>query len=101
MTEKIIGWLIPFVLGTLVSAITTYFAFGHAVRSGLQCLLRAEIIRSHDKYAARGFCPVYAKEALRRAYKAYSTLRGNDVATGLYKETMALPTEAPPPKEVS
>lgn len=41
----------------------------------------------------KGFCSIYAKEALKRAYHAYHELHGNDVATGLYNEVMALPTE--------
>ena len=61
------------------------------IEDGLQCLLRAEIIRSHDKYTERGYCPVYAKEALTRAYNAYHALGGNDVATALYNACMLLP----------
>ena len=64
------------------------------IENGLQCLLRAEIIRSHDKYKDKGFCPLYAKEALTRAYKAYHALGGNDVATNLYNECMILPDKA-------
>lgn len=41
----------------------------------------------------RRHCPIYAKEALRRAYTAYHALGGNDIATGLYNEVMALSTE--------
>ena len=58
------------------------------VEYGLQSLLRAEIIRSHDKYAERGYCPLYAKEALTKAHKAYHALGGNDVATRLYEDCM-------------
>lgn len=61
------------------------------IEDGLQCLLRAEIIRAHDKYTARKYCPIYAKESLRRAYTAYHNLGGNDIATGLYNECMSLP----------
>lgn len=61
------------------------------IEDGLQCLLRAEIIRSHDKYTARKYCPIYAKESLRRAYTAYHNLGENDIATGLYNECMSLP----------
>ncbi|MGN0686664.1 MAG: hypothetical protein ACI4KA_00995 [Oscillospiraceae bacterium] len=60
---------------------------------GLQCLLRAEIIRCHEKYKEKGFCPVYAREALQREYTAYHNLGGNDVATDLYNDILALPTE--------
>lgn len=66
-----------------------------ALESGVQCLLRAEIIRNHDKYIDKGYCPIYAKEALKRAYAAYHVLHGNDVATGLYNEVMVLPTDPP------
>lgn len=93
MIDKIISWAVPFVLGGAVSLLTACFVFFRAIRSGVQCLLRAEIIRNHEKYMARKHCPIYAKEALKRAYKAYHALGGNDVATRLYEEVMELPTE--------
>lgn len=65
------------------------------VEDGLQCLLRAEIIRSHEKYTAKTYCPIYAKESLKRAYDAYTALGGNDVATDLYHQCMALPVDPP------
>lgn len=61
------------------------------IEDGVQCLLRAEIIRSNEKYTARRYCPVYAKESLKRVYNAYHELGGNDVATHLYDELMELP----------
>ena len=61
-----------------------------SIEDGLQCLLRAEIIRAHDKYTGQGFCPIYAKESLTRAYTAYHSLGGNDIATALYKECLEL-----------
>lgn len=60
------------------------------IEDGLQCLLRAEIIRAHEKYTAQGYCPIYAKESLRRVYTAYHNLGGNDIATALYKECLEL-----------
>lgn len=97
MKEIFLNWLIPFLCGGVIS--TVYARIGmnkkkiEAMAEGLQCLLRAEIIRSHDKYTEKAKCPIYAKEALKRAYKSYHTLDGNDVATDLYNETMHLPTE--------
>lgn len=64
-----------------------------AIANGLQCLLRTEIIRSHEKYMDRGFCPVYAREALTRIYESYHALGGNGTMTELYKQVMALPTD--------
>ena len=89
--EKIISWLIPFLLGSAVSAAVLWITGFKALRDGLQCLLRAEIVRQHEKWTLAEFCPIYAKEALTREYKAYHALKGNDVATGLYEEIMDLP----------
>ncbi len=89
--ESILGWAIPFLLGAIVSGIALWLGGLKALREGVQCLLRAEIIRQNEKWTKAGFCPVYAKQALSREYKAYHGLHGNDVATGLYEETMDLP----------
>lgn len=63
------------------------------IESGLQSLLRAEIIRSHEKYMDKEYCPVYAREALTRIYESYHGLGGNGTMTELYKQVMALPTD--------
>ena len=63
------------------------------IESGLQSLLRAEIIRSHEKYMDKEYCPVYAREALTRIYESYHALGGNGTMTELYKQVMALPTD--------
>ena len=99
IVEKIISWAVPFVCGGVITGLLTYIKAlkrkNNAVEEGVQCLLRAEIIRNHDKYIDKGYCPIYAKEALKRAYAAYHNLGGNDVATGLYNAVMVLPTEPP------
>lgn len=92
--ELFIKWLVPFILGAAVTFAGTMMLRIKAIKNGLQCLLRAEIIRSYDRYEEKGYAPVYAKEALTKAYSAYHALGGNDVATSLYHETMELPTEA-------
>lgn len=99
MLNNFLGWLVPFVCGGAVTFAGTMFIKLKAIKNGLQCLLRAEIIRSYDKYKERDYCPLYAKEALTRAYKAYHALGGNDVATELYNDTMELPTEPPKQKQ--
>lgn len=99
MLDTFIKWLIPFLCGAAVSFAGSMLIRLKAIKNGLQCLLRAEIIRSHEKYKERGYCPIYAKEALTMAYNAYHALKGNDVATALYKECLELPTEPPENKE--
>lgn len=92
-----IRWAVPFICGGIIAGCITYVRTVHkrsnAERDGLQCLLRAEIIRSHDKYTCQKYCPIYAQESLTRIYRAYHNLGGNDVATGLYDEVMKLPTK--------
>lgn len=92
--KEFVGWLIPFLCGSVVGAVVLWFAVLRAFRDGLQCLLRAEIIRQNEKWVARSYCPVWAKQALAREYKAYHALKGNDVATALYEEVMELPEVA-------
>lgn len=89
--EKIISWAVPFVCGAVVGGVALWFGWLKAIVEGIQCLLRAEIIRQNEKWVKASHCPVYAKQALSRAYKAYHALHGNDVATSLYEETMELP----------
>lgn len=91
----IIKWIVPFVCGGAATWVSVGIKRLKADEKGLQCLLRSEIIRYHDKYVERGYCPVYAKESLSRMYRAYVGLHGNDVATSLYKVVMELPTEPP------
>lgn len=77
--------------GSAVGVITTLFSRKSALKNGVLCLLRAEIIRCHEKYTERGEIPIYAEEALERVYKAYHELGGNGTITDLYEECMRLP----------
>lgn len=79
------------VLTHLISRKTKLSERDQYLADGVQCLLRAEIIRAHEKYSQRHYCPIYAKESLTRVYGAYHALGGNDVATDLYRQCMALP----------
>ena len=64
-----------------------------AIADGVQALLRESIVDNYNKYTDKGFCPIYAKESIKKAYKAYSTLGGNDVAKELYRKILAMPEE--------
>lgn len=67
-----------------------------AIAEGVQSLLRENIVNNYNKYQDRGYCPIYAKESIKRVYAAYHNLGGNDVATKLYNTLLAMPEE---PKE--
>lgn len=64
-----------------------------AIAEGVQSLLRESIVTNYNRYSDRGFCPIYAKESLKKVYHAYHDLGGNDVATDLYDKMLKMPTE--------
>lgn len=96
-TAEIIKTVLTVIITASVTGTITYLGVQvkmfKALKEGLLSLLRAEIIRSHDKYTKKEFCPIYAKDAIEKAYKAYHALGGNGTITTLYNEVMELPTE--------
>ena len=64
-----------------------------AIADGIQCLLRDSIVRDFNKYSDKGFCPIYAKESIKKAYDSYHALGGNDVITELYHKLLSMPEE--------
>ena len=56
-------------------------------------LLRAELIRSGEKYMEREYVAIYAKDAYDKAYIAYHGLGGNGTMTQLHTKVMELPTQ--------
>lgn len=64
-----------------------------AIALGVQCLLRESIVANYNKYQDKDYCPIYAKESIKRVYEAYHNLGGNDVATKLYHTLLNMPEE--------
>lgn len=62
-----------------------------AIAEGVQSLLRENIVHNYNKYQDREYCPIYAKESIKKVYTAYHNLGGNDVATNLYNTLLAMP----------
>lgn len=63
------------------------------LNDGVQALLRAELIRSGEKYVERGYAPIYAKDAYDKAYVAYHNLGGNGTMTDLHERVTNLPNK--------
>lgn len=97
MSDLFIKWAIPAACAAICGWLGGLFANRRKkrqnVENGVQCLLRLEIIRSYENYSHKGYCPVYAREALTKGYTAYHNLGGNDVATDLYDKILELPTD--------
>lgn len=64
-----------------------------SIREGMLSLLRAELIRSGEKYIEREYVAIYAKDAYDKAYIAYHGLGGNGTMTQLHTKVMELPTQ--------
>jgi uncharacterized membrane protein len=67
-----------------------------AIAEGVQSLLRESIVNNYNRYTDKGYSPIYAKESIKKVYKAYHNLGGNDVATELYNKVLKM---AETPKE--
>lgn len=64
-----------------------------AIAAGVESLLRNSIVSDYNKYLDKGFCPIYAKESIKKVYQAYHNLGGNDVATELYAKLLKMPEQ--------
>ena len=70
-----------------------------SIKYGMLSLLRAELIRSGEKYLEQGWISIYARDAFEKAYSAYHGLGGNGTITKLYEDVMELPIINPSKKE--
>jgi hypothetical protein len=85
------GWIASSVI---LPALIYLYTQVMASRNGVRALLRAEIIRTYNKYHDNlQYCPIYVKQSIADIYQQYHALKGNGVGTKLYEEIMALPTE--------
>lgn len=91
--NHIIDLLLTAVCGGLVVYIKTLHSHYRAMEDGIQSLLRESIVDNYNKYSDKGYCPIYAKESLKKVYIAYNGLGGNDVATELYQKILHMPEE--------
>lgn len=89
----VLSTVIPSVCTGLIVYVKQVKKRNSALENGVLSLLRTEIIRQHDKWTNRGYCPIYAKDALEKAYIAYHDLGGNGTITKLYQETINLKSE--------
>ena len=85
--------VLSFLFKTLQKQLKTEQEKNEAIAEGVQSLLRESIVNSYNRYQDKGFCPIYAKETLKKLYKAYHNLGGNDVATELYNKLLKMPEE--------
>ena len=69
----------------------------NAIELGVQALLRDRMVDNYNRYAEKGYAPIYARESFENCYQQYHNLGGNGVMTDIHNKFMALPTQ--PPKD--
>ena len=102
MIEFIVKYWVQALFGLIISGLGALFAWlrkkfkeQNAVKNGVQCILRNDIIQIHDKHMEREFIPIYALDNVIKMYDAYHELGGNGTVTKLIEELKELPTEPP------
>lgn len=99
--ESIIGWAIPFILGTVMTGIISYIKNriskdkkkDKAIENAVQALLRNELIRRYREYEIKGELSILDKENITHMYEEYKNLGGNGTVEKLYSELLDLHTK--------
>lgn len=66
-----------------------------ALKNGIQALLRAELIKSWEKWSERGYAPIYARENFENCWLQYHALGANGVMDDIHSKFLQLPTNPP------
>ena len=104
MIDFIAKYWIEVVFGSILAGLGTAFSFlskrvskrieeQEAIKLGMQALLRDRIISAYNHYMDKGYCPIYARENVRRLYEQYHNLGGNGKVTHHVQEFEELPTD--------
>lgn len=70
-----------------------------AVKTGIQALLRAQMISDYNHYMEKGFAPIYARENFENCWKQYHNMGKNGVMDDIHDRFMSLPTAVEANKE--
>ncbi len=68
-----------------------------AVKSGIQALLRSQMISDYNRWNDKGYAPIYARQNFENCWQQYHSLGMNGVMDDIHEKFMDLPTS--PPKE--
>ena len=101
IVELLIKWAIPFIAGTLLTALLSYIKKktsaeikkDKAIENAVQALLRNELIRRYREYEEKGEISILDKENITHMYQEYKNLGGNGTVEKLYSELLNLHTK--------
>lgn len=91
MVNSLIGWLVPFVMGGVVTAITKNYKENKTIKSALLSLVRFEIVELCEKAQKDGCISEYSRISLESLSTQYKVLGGNHGIEVLIDKTFNLP----------
>lgn len=88
--ETILKWLIPFILGAIISFVSSLFKKeknkNKALENAVQSLLRDRLIEKYRLYKTRGEMTILDKENIDHLYSEYINLGGNGTVKELFED---------------
>lgn len=87
-----ISSLISAGIGAMITKLISFSKQNKALKLGLQALLRAQMVNDYNKWSAKGYAPIYARENFENCWKQYETLGENGVMNDIHTKFLALPT---------
>lgn len=64
-----------------------------ALKLGIQALLRAQMINDWNKWSAKEYAPIYARENFENVWQQYHSLGANGVMDDIHEKFLELPTQ--------
>ena len=94
-------WLCLFGVPTVIVGLFRYLRLqiretrseSGALKSGIQALLRAQMISEYNKWTERGYAPIYARENFENCWDQYHALGANGVMDDIHNKFLRLPTD--------
>lgn len=97
MWQQILAWFIPFILGSvitfLINRVKKDKKKDKAIETGVQALLRNEIIRRYREFESKGEISILDKENLEEMFVQYKNLGGNGTVKKMMDELLNLKTK--------
>lgn len=97
MWQQILGWFIPFILGStitfLINRVKKDKKKDKAIETGVQALLRNEIIRRYREFESKGEISILDQENLDEMFTQYKNLGGNGTVKKMMNELYELKTK--------
>ena len=89
-------WLCLLGVPAILSGVVTWlWQQIKGVRLGVQALLRAQMIDDYNRWAEKGYAPIYARQNFENCWAQYHRLGVNGVMDDLHMKFLELPTEPP------